>query len=233
VEVLKRDVIWGQDGTHVGRGVDEDQAIESQVVRDRGSLTIIGLHTDEAANHEDVIKLLESTASERSGYPLVFSRDNGSIYQHEAVLTHLEKQQVIVLRSLPRTPEHNGATELSIRELKAVAGVGKGCRFEIQHAKNKMAAAAEVLNTNRIRFSKGLKTAVELDEKLPRPEIGQRAQFYKLCRDRMKAALVGQKNVRAGRLAEREEVFRTLEEFGFIKRTRGGNPYVSKSEIFL
>ena len=35
VEVLARDVIWGQDGTHVGRS--ERANIESQVLRDRGS----------------------------------------------------------------------------------------------------------------------------------------------------------------------------------------------------
>lgn len=233
VEVLTRDVIWGQDATHVGRELDKSTAIESQVIRDRGSLSVIGLHTDKTADHMDVIALLKTTALNRDGYPLVYGRDNGSIYHHAEVLAHLESEQVIVLRSLPRTPQHNGATECAIRELKQVSGLGKGCKLQITDAKSEMEAAAAALNKNRPRSSKDLKTAAELDEKLARPETTERARFYKVCRLRMAAALLGQKSVRAGRLAEREEVFRTLEEFGFIKRTRGGNPYVSKSEIIL
>lgn len=233
VEVLGRDVIWGQDGTHLGRHPEGRAAIESQVVRDRGSLAIIGLTTGTTADHHDVLKLLEATAGVRFRYPLVYSRDNGSIYQHPSVLAHLEAEQVIVLRSLPRTPEHNGATECSVREVKAVAGLGKGCRTLARHAELKMGAAATRLNKNRMRATKGFKTSDEMDETLPRPESGERARFYKLCRARMKVALGSHKSVRAGRLAEREEVFRTLEEFGFIKRTRGGERYVSKSEIIL
>ncbi len=233
VEVLGRDVMWGQDGTHLGRAPDGGVAIESQVIRDRGSLSIIGLHTGESANHRDVLELLEATALKRESYPLVYGRDNGSLYQHPAVLAHLAEHHVIVLRSLPRTPEHNGATECTMKELKGATQLGKGCRLEVGAAQTRMVDAALLLNKNRMRGSKGFKTADEMDEKLARPEIGQRALFYKLCRARMQAALLGQKSVRAGRMAEREEVFRTLEEFGFIKRTRGGNRYVSKSEIFL
>jgi transposase InsO family protein len=225
--------MWGQDGTHLGRVPQGSVAIESQVIRDRGSLAIIGLHTGESADHEDVVELLAATALQRESYPLVYGRDNGSIYQHPAVLAHLAEHHVIVLRSLPRTPEHNGATECTMKELKGVTQLGKGCRLEVCAAQKKMLDAVRLLNKNRMRDSKGFKTADEMDEKLARPETSQRDLFYKICRARMQAALLGQKSVRAGRMAEREEVFRTLEEFGFIKRTRGGNRYVSKSEIIL
>lgn len=233
VEVLGRDVMWGQDGTHLGRDRDGGTAIESQVIRDRGSLTIIGLHTGESADHKNVVELIEATALTRECYPLVYGRDNGSIYHHPDVLAHLAEHQVIVLRSLPRTLQHNGATECSIGELKATAQLGKGCRLDVSAAQTKMVTAAARLNKNRMRASKEFKTSSELDEKLARPEAGQRMLFYQVCRARMQAALLGQKSVRAGRMAEREEVFRTLEEFGFIKRTQGGNRYVSKSEIIL
>jgi transposase InsO family protein len=181
----------------------------------------------------DIVALLKTTALSRDGYPLVYSRDNGSPYHHPEVRALLAEEQVIVRRSLPRTPQHNGATERSIGELKQVSELGKGCKLEVTDARARMEHAAATLNKNRMRTSKDLKTATELDEKLARPETTQRDQFYKVCSRRMAAALVGQKSVRAGRLAEREEVFRTLEEFGFIKRTRGGNRYVSKSEIIL
>ena len=225
--------MWGQDGTHLGRVRDGGTAIESQVIRDRGSLSIIGLHTGRSADHRDVVELIEATALTRDSYPLVYGRDNGSIYHHPDVLAHLAEHQVIVLRSLPRTPQHNGATECSIGELKATAQLGKGCRLDMAAAETRMEAAAARLNNNRMRASKEFKTSRELDEKLARPEASRRALFYQLCRSRMQAALVGQKSVRAGRMAEREAIFRTLEEFGFIKRTQGGNRYVSKSEIIL
>ena len=62
--------------------------------------------------------------------PLVWSRDNGSMYAHESVRIHMETHKVIELRSLPRTPEHNGAAENTNREIKDVAELGKGCALE-------------------------------------------------------------------------------------------------------
>ena len=232
VEVMARDVIWGQDGTHVGRY--DGESIESQVMRDRGSLSIIGVQTGAVANHEDVLILFESVAQARSGYPLVWSRDNGSMYSHEAVRAHMAEHEVVELRSLPRTPEHNGAAENTNREIKDVAELGKGCRLvtaELAHMK--MSKAQVLLNNNRVRRSKGLKTAAELDERLPSVAAVDRGAFYQKCQSRMKQAVATGKTVRAGRQAEREAIFRTLEEYELIKRTRGGKPYAPKSEIFL
>jgi transposase InsO family protein len=231
VEVLARDVIWGQDGTHVGR--DEKTSVESQVLRDRGSLSVIGIQTGESASHEDVLVLLELVAKARSGYPLVWSRDNGSMYAHEEVTRHMEAQQVIELRSLPRTPQHNGATEITMRELKDTAELGKGCSVTPANAHAKLTKAKEALNKNRVRSSKGLKTSDELDEKLPSAGDVDRTKFYQKCQERMKQAVASKKTIRAGRLAEREAIFQTLEEYGLIKRTRGGKPYAPKPEIFL
>jgi hypothetical protein len=231
VEVLARDVIWGQDGTHVGRA--QGKAVESQVLRDRGSLSVVGIQTGWTATHEDVLDLLKSTAEIRHGYPLVLARDNGSIYGHEAVLSHLHAYEVVVLRSLPRTPEHNGATERAIGELKYTAELGKGCHATIEIARAKMQKASTTLNKNRLRPSKELKTADQLDETLPSATDVDRSRFYNRCRENMKQAVSAGTTIRAGRLAEREAIFRTLEEFGLIKRTRGGKPYAPKSEIIL
>ena len=49
----------------------------------------------------------------------------------------------------------------------------------------------------------------------------------------MQLAVAGAKTIRAGRMAEREAIFETLEEYGLIERTRGGMPYAPKSEIIL
>jgi transposase InsO family protein len=232
VEVTARDAIWGQDGTHVGRC--EGASVESQVMRDRGSLSIIGVQTGEVADHEEIVALFESVAVSRAEYPLVWSRDNGSMYAHESVRLHMETHEVIELRSLPRTPEHNGAAENTNREIKDVAGLGKGSVLaspEAAHAK--MVKAQVLLNKNRVRRSKGLMTADELDERLPSVAGVDRTAFYQKCRSRMRHAVAGAKTIRAGRMAEREAIFQTLEEYGLIKRTRGGKPYAPKSEIIL
>jgi len=232
VEVVARDAIWAQDGTHVGRCNGEN--VESQVMRDRGSLAIIGVQTGAVADHDEVIQSFESVAEIRTRHPLVWSRDNGSMYAHAAVQAYMEAHQVIELRSLPRTPEHNGAAENTNREIKDVAELGVGCRLataEFAHAK--MARAQVLLNNNRVRRTKELKTAAEMDERLPSTAAVDRNSFYQQCRYRMKRAVDTAKSVRAGRLAEREAIFQTLEEYGLIKRTRGGKPYAPKSEIFL
>lgn len=231
VRVLARDTIWGQDGTHVGRS-KKRRAIESQVIRDRGSLAFAGLQTGPMADHQDVLKLLKETARRRAGHPLVYSRDNGSMYEHEDVQRYMEKHQIIVLRSLPRTPQHNGATERSIQELKVATGLGKGELWDQQDSHSALVAAAARLNENRIRPSKGFKTANELDDTLPVGYNCGRDRFYRECRQNMAKAVQEAQTKRAARFAEREAIFSTLEKFGLIKRSRGGKPYVQKQEIF-
>ena len=68
---------------------------------------------------------------------------------------------------------------------------------------------------------------------LPLGFRGASTAFYQKCRSRMQLAVAGAKTIRAGRMAEREAIFETLEEYGLIERTRGGMPYAPKSEIIL
>ena len=96
-----------------------------------------------------------------------------------------------------------------------------------------MEKARVLLNKNHVRRSKGLKTADELDERLPSVAGVDRTAFYQKCRNRMQQAVASAKTIRAGRMAEREAIFETLEEYGLIQRTRGGMPYAPKSEIIL
>jgi transposase InsO family protein len=224
VRVLARDVIWGQDGTHVGRMSGE--SVESQIIRDRGSLAFIGVQTGPVADHEDVLRLFEKTAIQRAGFPLVYARDNGSMYAHEEVQRYMDEHKIVVLRSVPRVSQHNGATERSIRELKDATGLGKGVQVDDQEAHAAMLTAAMGLNKNRVRPSKEFKTAIEMDETLPVGYNCGRDRFYQQCRQNMERAVQGAQTARAARFAEREAVFSTLEEFGLIKRSRGGKPYV-------
>lgn len=225
VEVLGRDVIWGQDGTHIGR--KQDDAVETQVLVDFGSSALVAVPTGPTADHRAVLEQLRKTADTRGGLPLVYARDNGSMYAHADVERYLAEKKVIVLRNLPRTPQHNAVTERKNRELKEAAGLGKGVLIDdMIKAAATIELAASRLNSNRVRPSKGFKTASEMDDMLPVGANCGRDLFYEECRRTMKEAVLGSKTKRQARLAEREAVWVTLEKFGLIKRSRGGESRV-------
>ena len=81
------------------------------------------------------------------------------------------------------------------------------------------------LNAQRVRPSRGGHTADKLDRLLPRADdLVDRARFYDTACAAIAAAVQGISNARARQRAEREAVWRTLEEFGLVTRTRGRRP---------
>lgn len=230
-EVLATNAVWSQDATHLGRA-PEGQA-QGEVLKDRGSIRTIGAQVGPPSGGAEVVKILEM-AKEARGLPLVLSTDNGSQYRNEELAGYLEREQVIHLYSLPRTPQHNGAAEIQIRGLKELAGLGKGVKLEsLQEAAVKLEKAAACIDETRPVLSRNLKTARELDDTMPRVGLEIRESFFTRCQARMRRAVASTSTWRAARLAEREAVFFTLEEFGLVRRTQGGRPYVApKAEIF-
>lgn len=229
VEVLARDVIWAQDGWHMGRLTD-GRALESQLFKDRGSLRTVCWDVGLAQNQGDLIAQLEAQRLGR-GLPLVIASDNLSSCCGRLVQTYLRHYQVIHLLSLPHTPQHNGAAECHIRELREVTGFRNGMLHGgVLEPASRLARAVGQLDT-RLRGSKGYKTAVELDATLPVGyyNIG-RERFYKEARRRMQEAVLGAETWRAARLAEREAVYAALECFGLVRRVRGGQSYPARSE---
>ena len=84
---------------------------------------------------------------------------------------------------------------------------------------------ARRLNAQRVRPSRGGFTADELDRMLPRAEdLVSRERFYDTVCAAIERAVHGIENARARQRAEREAVWRTLEEFGLVTRTRGRRP---------
>ena len=67
--MLARDALWSQDGTHLGR--EQGVAAEAQPVRDAASTRVLTMHVGCAASGEEVAGILERTAAERGGWPLV------------------------------------------------------------------------------------------------------------------------------------------------------------------
>ena len=73
-----------------------------------------------------------------------------------------------------------------------------------------------------VRPSRGGYTADELDRILPPAEdLANRALFYQTACAATERAVQGIDDARARQRAEREAVWRTLEEFGLVTRTRG------------
>lgn len=221
VEVLATNVIWCQDGTHLGKA-SNDKAIESQVIKDRGSVLILDSPIGPAASGSDIIRQLEAM-KEKRGLPLVLSTDNGSMYVSQEVSRYLEAQQVIHLRSLPRTPQHNGAIERAMREIKESSGLGKGCKLtDVSSAETKIQRAVDKIN-KAPRATKQNHCAAVLDSVLPNAyNLVNRESFYAECRKAMCEAGAMVVNKRAVRMAERNAIYEVLEKSGLIKCLTGG-----------
>lgn len=226
VEVLARDAVWARDGLFCGRR--RRSPVEGEVMRDRGSLrTVMSEAQEGALTAQQVIARFEEVRLRR-GLPLVVQMDNGAAYRSAAVREYLDDQQVIVLWSLPRVPQHNGAAEKAVGEVKRAACLGRGAALSgVEEAQERLDAAVEALDRCRPRASKGWKTAVELDEALPGVHTVDRERFYGECRRRMQEAVQGARTWREGRQGEREAVWSTLEAYKLVRRTRGGANHLS------
>jgi len=222
VEVLAPDVIWAQDSTHVGR--IEKQAVDADVLKDRGTLRTRGLFAHGAVDGAEVVEMLEATKRRHGRLPLVVATDNGPTYVSRYVADYFERERVIHLRSKVHTPQDNGAAERGIGELKAESGLGKGVQLNsVEEAVERLSHAAHRLDHYRLRGSKGYRTAIQLEADLPRwYDRVNRERFYQAARNSMLEFVREGMCARDRRRAEREAVYRTLEAFGLVKRTRGG-----------
>lgn len=199
VEVLAKNALWVQDGAQVGRNQD-GKPIESQVVKDRGSLVTVGIRTGEPARGRDAVALLDQIKKTR-GLPLVLGSDNGSPYICRETEAYLKHEQVIHLKSLPRTPQHNGAAEVGIGELKRCAKLNAAWITTPEIAHRAAVKAANLINKNRLRQSKGFKTATILDETMV---VGyhqvERGRFYEECSKRIQESQLGKISWREKRM---------------------------------
>lgn len=223
VEVKTLNAIWSQDGTHLGR--KNRKSIESQVIKDRGSKKIIGVLTGPTATGSEIVHGLELLKKER-GLPLVWMTDNGAAYCNKEVKEYMEREKIVHVRSLPRTPQHNGSAEVMMRELKTDCLLGKkivlNCEAEA-HAS--VVSSAIKINKNRRRMSLAFKSSDEIDDEMRMSgKKLDRALFYKEYCEEMKT-LVNVQEMREKRVREREIVMCLLEKHEMIIRKRGGLEY--------
>ncbi|HZC76166.1 MAG TPA: DDE-type integrase/transposase/recombinase [Ktedonobacterales bacterium] len=225
VEVNAPDVIWGLDGTHLGR-TPERAPIESQVLRDACARRTLDLAVGRPARGEDVVHILERAQERFGALPLVLSSDNGPINTSARVDRYLRRHQIIHLRNVPHTPQHNAFTERGIGELKEVAELGEGVVLEDAHdAARRLAGAWHHLDHRHARPALHQRSAAQCYQNpLARYRMPDRKLFYRSARHALQAASHAP-DARARRRAQREAIYATLERFGLVSRTRGGVPF--------
>jgi hypothetical protein len=224
-QVHFRDVVWVQDGAQFGR-VD-GAPLMAEVVRDPASTKTLAVGVGPATTGEDLAALLQFLKGERGALPLVLCVDNGAAQKSKEVADYCEREGVIVLRNLPRTPQHNPFAERAIGELRAESGLRSDTELRDEAEGIALLQAAwRRLDNRHVRPRHDYRTAAAVDATMAAwyPRLS-RAGFYQAARGAIEEAVRGCGDPRARRLAEREAIFRTLEDFGLISRTRGGKPF--------
>ncbi|MBC7429744.1 MAG: transposase family protein [Bacteriovorax sp.] len=223
VEVKAVNAIWSQDGTHLGR--KNRRSVEAQIIKDRGSKKIIGAVTGSAANGFEVVQTLDLLKKTR-GLPLVWMTDNGAAYCNEEVRKYVEKEKIVHVRSLPRTPQHNGAAEVMMREIKNDCMLGKKTILNCEEEAHASLVNSIVrINKNRKRMTLSFKTSEEIDDEMRvNSKKVDRALFYEEYCIGLNG-LVNVKGVRDKRMKEREMVMCLLEKHEMILRKRCGLEY--------
>ena len=224
VAVAQRDAVWCLDATMLGR-VDGEK-VWGLALRDLGSGRTLALSAGGAPTGAAVVELLEWAWHEYGVLPLVFCSDNGAENVNHEVGGWLHDRQVIHLRNLPRTPQHNAWAERGMGELKGAVELEKGAVF------GSLGAAAALLDLAWRRVDRETprkvlswrSREVAYEEMATCYTPGSHAGFYRTARSAVEQAVQGASTARARRRAERGAIYATLEQSGYIKRTRGGVP---------
>lgn len=212
MEIAGKNVIWSMDGAIT----KEETKVENQVIKDRGSRCWVGLKSNQKASKAvDVIDVLNESIKQ-NGYPLVLATDNGSAYTNKEVCRHLRKLKIIHLRSLPRTPQHNGAVEVGIRELREIMlskeinlkDAMKVANARLRKYGNKWMDSQSVFENGDMLYNRN-------DHEL----------FYETCTKQLNALAKQPLNLKEKRMKERELVFEELAKRGLVtewKVTKNG-----------
>ena len=189
------------------------------VLRDRASLFTRIEKSQRRVRSADTLRAFQRLES-LGRLPLVVSSDNGSPFCSSEVANYFRLKKIIHLRSLPRTPQHNGACEIAVREVKE--SLVNGIPLD---------ACCEILNERRKRRRLKYQTAREFDEKqFVQYDDGARAVLYDTVCSAVSTATLGTKGAKESRKLERAAILETLERFELIKINRGSQRSSAKPE---
>ncbi|MCG3133080.1 MAG: hypothetical protein HMLKMBBP_00172 [Planctomycetes bacterium] len=127
------------------------------------------------------------------------------------------------LLSLAFTPQQSARGERTDRELREVSGRGRGVVVRTPaEAGERIECSRRVLNEERRHRGLGRRTTGAADADVSRwYDPGTCGHFLATLGRRLAEALPGLESERARRMARREAIFASTEEFGLIRRTRG------------
>lgn len=202
-DVNGKNVMWSIDGAFMQRG----KRNKHQVIKDRGTKKLIARRSY-SSKSADVVGFLEDIRL-KDGLPLVLSSDNGSAYKCKSLCSYLKRWQVVHLRSLPRTPQHNGAEERSIRELKEVAAIEK----------SGPETAVEIVNGRPRKYGLIWSSTEDIYENWNvQYNESDRAEFFNACTEKLNLLCSNNLTARQLRLNEREVILDELKVRGYINR---------------
>jgi len=215
VKVLHSGVMMAMDAGQV-----PSEGGDFIISRDRGSISVNAEKCEStSARSSDTLRVL-NTLKEENKLPLVWCTDNGSPFCSEIVEDFLSENLVVHLKSLPRVPQHNGSGESAVNDFKS--GIKQGRSPE---------QTCLVFNQHRLRAKLNWQTPAQAEQtnrKLCTPD--ERTMFYETARAAVNVAVLGTKNAKEKRKAEREAILQTLETFSFITITRGHRSRWTKAE---
>jgi len=216
-EVLYKDIVWTQDATYLK---ENKKRAYAEVLKDRCTLEILEAKQVSGLTTENVENILE-----KKELPLVYMTDNGSAYCSKKIALLLKNRKVIHLKSLPATPEHNGGSEIAVREIKRQVEILKDSGLSLSEA---LSRAKGILNTKKLWRKHGYITAHEksLTASLSNKEVLRDKIYseYEKGLVKLNKASLGK---RKRRLEERELIFSLLEKHKLIKRYRGSQNFAA------
>ena len=224
VSVARRDAVWCLDATLLGR-VDGVK-VHGLALRDLGSRRTLALSAGGSPTGAAVAELLDWAWHEYGVLPSVFCSDNGPENVNWQVGGWLHDHQVIHLKNLPYTPQHNAWSERGMGELKGAVELEKGAAFgTVEEAAGLLGLAWRRVDREIPRRVLSWGTREVAYEKMATcytPD--SHAGFYQTACSAVEQAVQGASTARERRRAERGAIYATLEGYGLVKRTRGGVP---------
>jgi hypothetical protein len=219
VDVLAQGAIDAQDSAHVGSC--KGKKVWAEVEKDPATTEGHAFGNGKAITAKAMIHHLEELKAQGK-LPLVLATDNGPAYKEKTLQDWLDENQVIHLFSLPHTPQHNATAERCVGEGKRLSGLGTGMTLSTAAlGPQRLEEAYQTLNQYWPRTTKGGLTAAQLKQVLPHwQSFTTRSSFYRTAKRAIHDTTAGFKG-RTLRKETREAIFRALEKFGLIRRTRG------------
>jgi hypothetical protein len=240
------------DGLHLGQ--TPEGALEALILRDVATTTTIAVRVGPPATAEDVIRFLEAVRRARGWLALVLAMDNGPAFTSLVLTLYLRELRVVVLRNLPRTPQHNPWVEHGNGELRRETGLlSRTRKARLARASSRvrsprlaepglddaapsqealvlayaqlLGSALQTLDGQRLRKSRGYRTAAAVDAETP-SWYGALARddFYAAACAAVRKAVLGCNTKRGRRLAARKALLVTMQQYGIASTTVGAVP---------